>query len=429
MQHSSLWALPLDAAEGIFSDLGREMAAHFTMPQPAARIISDAISPPPYAVQQGVACISISGVIDRVARVSWYSGQAYTAGQDSIRAATAAALADPSVRSLLFIVNSPGGVVAGTKELADFITEAATRKPCAAYADGLCASAAYWLAAATGRVYAPLTATVGSIGVIAVLTDWSKASEKFGVTRHIITGGKWKAAGHPDKEFTAEERQYFQAQISQLHSIFRADVAKAMRISAEPDQWAEGQTLLAEEAHELGLVTSIVRDVDAATTLLAQGEGKSLLGISAERQKIKEKTMDKEQLKAQHPELYAALLAEGHTAAEESAATAIASAHEGIMALVKAVLDEETATRITGMHAAGITPAQLAALAPLLAAPKAEAPLDPNAAEKSAREKALAVIASATGGPLPGGGDVHKTQKSALVADAERRAAIGQQRM
>lgn len=264
MQNSSLWALPPDAVEGIFSDLGREMSAHFSMPQPVARINADSAGPPPYAVRQGVACIAISGVIDRVARTSWYSGEAYTAGQDRIRAATAAALADPAVRSLLFIVNSPGGVVAGTKELADFIAEGATRKPCAAYADGMCASAAYWLAAATGRIFAPLTATVGSIGVIAVFTDWSKNAEKYGVVRHIITGGKWKAAGHPDKEFTAEERQYFQTQISQLHGIFRSDVATAMGITADADQWAEGQTMLAEDARQLGLVTAIVRDVDAA---------------------------------------------------------------------------------------------------------------------------------------------------------------------
>lgn len=435
MQHSSLWALPPDTVEGIFSDLGREMAAHFTMQPSAALISTEASAPQHYTVQQGVACIPIDGVIDRVARVSWYSGQAYTAGQDRIRAAVAAALADPAVRALLLTVNSPGGVVAGTKELADFIALAAQRKPCAAYADGMCASAAYWLASATGRIFAPLTATVGSIGVIAVFTDWSKASEKYGVVRHIIAGGKWKAAGHPDKSFSEEDRQYFQTQISQLHGIFRSDVASAMRITADPTQWAEGQTLLAEDARELGLVTTIVCDRDAAVALLAQGEGwGGFAGASASTVKNKEKSMDMEQFKAQHPELYAAVLAEGKAQGEAAThASARESATASMQALVKAVVGEETAARVEAMHAAGITPAHLAAMAPLLGTPVVETPPDSSAtatdAEQAARAAALAAITAATGGPLPDGAEVNKTQKSALVADAERRAVAGQQRI
>ena len=66
---------------------------------------------------------------------------------------------------------------------------------CAPFAR-LCASAAYYLAAATGRVYAPATATVGSIGVICRHMDWSGFLEKCGVRVTHLTGGAWKAAGN-----------------------------------------------------------------------------------------------------------------------------------------------------------------------------------------------------------------------------------------
>ena len=138
-----------------------------------------------------------------------------------------AALADPSARAILFDITSPGGVVAGTKELADAIAEARTKKRCAAYANGLCASAAYWLASATGTVYAPLTATVGSIGVIMTITNYAKLEEKWGISTVTITGGKWKAAGQGG-ELTEEERRYFQERINTLHQIFKADVGRHM---------------------------------------------------------------------------------------------------------------------------------------------------------------------------------------------------------
>lgn len=443
MPHSSFWALPPDAVESILSDLGRELAAHFHL-QPTARALGENDDNPPlYTVREGVALIPVSGVIDRVARVSWFTGQAYTAGQDVIRASVDRALADAAVRGLLFSLNSPGGVVAGTKELADYITEAATRKPCAAYADGQCASAAYWLASATGRVYAPQTASVGSVGVIAVLTDWSQASEKYGVVRHIITGGKWKAAGHPDKPLTDAERAYFQTQITELHAIFRADVAAGMGITADPAHWGEGQLLLAEPARQLGLVTAIVRDADAAMTDFAQ-RLQSLTPhhtfgtLSAKTATSKEKSMNKDDFKAQHPDLYAAVLAEGkaeaeaaHAAscAEETLTASRAADRETLLGLVKAVAGEDVAVRVGELASAGITTEQLAALGPLFpAAAKAEQTPDRGDPEKEAREKALAVIGQATGSPLSGGADGQNNHKSALVADAERRAAaFGQQ--
>lgn len=140
----------------------------------------------------------------------------------------------------------------GTKELADAIAEARTKKRCAAYANGLCASAAYWLASATGTVYAPLTATVGSIGVIMTITNYAKLEEKWGISTVTITGGKWKAAGQGG-ELTDEERRYFQERINSLHQIFKADVGRHMGLTADPQLWGEAQLLLAQPRGNLAL--------------------------------------------------------------------------------------------------------------------------------------------------------------------------------
>ena len=398
---NELWALPFDMAEQVLAELALAKAKPQALvegfPERKAR---------GYELVGGVAVIPVSGAIVR--EQGWYG-----TGQDAVSSALKAALADPSARAILLDINSPGGVVSGTKELADAIAEARTKKRCAAYANGLCASAAYWLASATGTVYAPLTATVGSIGVIMTITNYAKLEEKWGISTVTITGGKWKAAGQGG-ELTEEERQYFQERINTLHQIFKADVGRHMGLTADPQLWGEAQLLLAQPARELGLVTDIVRDRDAAIRKLAV-----------------EAQMTREELAAQSPELVDALLAEGRLKAEaENKANmdkAAADAVAGALAVVKAVAGDETASRVettlNTLRATGMSAEQIATVAPLLA--KAEAPVHENAEAKS-RADILAGLqaahrqpAAAAPGTVP-----TATTKSPLLADAERRAEL-----
>ena len=175
---NELWALPFDMAEQVLA----ELALAKTKPQALVEGFPERKARG-YELVGGVAVIPVTGPIVR--EQGWYG-----VGQDAVASSLKAALADPSARAILFDITSPGGVVAGTKELADAIAEARTKKRCAAYANGLCASAAYWLASATGTVYAPLTATVGSIGVIMTITNYAKLEEKWGISTVTITGGK-----------------------------------------------------------------------------------------------------------------------------------------------------------------------------------------------------------------------------------------------
>ena len=199
-----------------------------------------------------------------------------------------------------------------------------------------------------------------------------------------------------------------------LHQIFKADVGRHMGLTADPQLWGEAQLLLAQPARELGLVTDIVRDRDAAIRKLAV-----------------EAQMTREELAAQSPELVDALLAEGRLKAEaENKANmdkAAADAVAGALAVVKAVAGDETAshveTTLNTLRATGMSAEQIATVAPLLA--KAEAPVHENAEAKS-RADILAGLqaahrqpAAAAPGTVP-----TATTKSPLLADAERRAEL-----
>ena len=414
--HDTLWAMTPDAAEALIPVLARETQR----PQEPPSTPSASLSAPAreeakgYTVSRGVAVIPITGPITRSSVYSWWSGAKLTTGQDEIAETLDKALADPSARAILFRVNSPGGTVHGTKELADKIAEASSVKPMAAYADGLMASAAMWLGASAGKVYAPVTAEVGSVGVIMAVADWSKAHEKYGVTVTYITGGKLKSAGYPGQPLSEEARDHFQKQVEQIHAIFKADVVRGLGVTAPAEAWAEGQTLLAGEAQTLGLVTTIVRDLSSAITQLNQ-----------------EAAMDYATLAAQHPDLLAHIEqqalqkseAEQQAKLEEARTQARTQATGDILAMVKTVAGEALHSTLETLVKGGATPELVAALAPQLAA---IANPSPDTAEAAARARILAGLDAAANKAVEGGSPAPKPNTSRLVADAERRAASRQ---
>lgn len=352
----------------------------------------------PYAMYKSVAIITIAGTITRS---SWWGS---TAAQDTIRATLDAALADTSVKAILFSLNSPGGIVSGTKELADHIAQAATRKPCAAYADGLCASAAFWLAAATGKIYAPLTAQVGSVGVVAVHSDWSKFNEKMGIAYTYVTGGTFKAVGNENNPLSEKDKAYLQAKITALHDIFATDVTKHLPIQAERVAWAEGQLFLATEAKHLGLIQEIVTDVRSAAQQFAE-----------------EFTMKKAEFIAQHPDLHAEIQAEEQAKAQAALADQAKAHAQQVLALVGAVLGQEAQSKVQAVADAGISAEAYATLtsAGLFAVPA----IAQTAPVSTPSKEILDGIKAAHGGPVAEAQAQQAPPQSKLVHLAEKAAA------
>lgn len=346
-----------------------------------------------------VAVISISGPIDRATRLSYFTGSIYSLGQDAIRAAIGEALDNPEISAILLSINSPGGVVAGTKELADFIASAAAKKRMAAYVDGLCASAAFWLASATGSIYAPKTAQVGSIGVIMALVNAKGFYERLGLVPEYISSGKFKSAGRGERDLTDEERAYFQEQITSLHAIFKTDVAAFLGLERPEADWAEAQIFLADQALGLGLLAGIVSDEQAVIA------------------KLQEETMPPkitlELLQAEAPDLLAQIRSEAAAAAKTQPDESLA------LAVMKSVCtDAQYAAGLNLYKVAsglGLTAGQAGGLAEALrAVPPQGTP------EQDAQARRLAQINAAHPEALNSGPP--KPVKSALVADAEKRS-------
>lgn len=354
-------------------------------------------------MRDGVAVLSVMGPI--FPRADFFTQISGATSIETLGLRFGEALAAPDVKGIVLHIDSPGGQITGVHEFADHIFAARNVKPVVAYISGTGASAAYWIASAAGRVVADATAVLGSIGVVAAWTDSKQARKSQGLTDYEVVSSQ-----SPNKRLdpaSEEGRSALQRLLDTTADIFIADVARnrGCRETQVTEQFGRGGVMLAAEAVKVGMADAVGSLEDVIAALSGAGSG------------IKKEThMDATELAQKHPELLAGIQ-------QEAAAQASQKTKTEVFALVAAVAGEDTAEKVRKLDAAGVTPAQLAALAPLLGAPKTETPPDPKAPEAAARQQMLDAIASATGGPLASGADVQKTSKSALVADAERRAA------
>jgi signal peptide peptidase SppA len=139
-----------------------------------------------------------------------------------------AARSDPGIRAIVFDIDSPGGPVDGVPKLASEIAGGRVPKKTVAVANTLAASAAYWLASAADEVVITPSGSVGSIGVLAMHEDLSKALEAEGVKVSIVSAGKYKTEGNPYEPLSAEGRANLQSWVNQFGSMLLDQEAQAV---------------------------------------------------------------------------------------------------------------------------------------------------------------------------------------------------------
>ena len=214
--------------------------------------------------------------IARVAiRGSLMKGQSSFGGTSTVqlRRDIRQAAANPDVRAILLDVESPGGTVAGTADLAAEVKAASRRKPVWAHVDDLAASAAYWVASQADMVFAnDRTALVGSIGTIMTVYDYSAAAEKEGVKALVFATGPLKGAGAPGSVVTEAQQAYFQRLIDDAQRSFDAAVKAGRGLSAaELAAVRTGGVFPAGDAVGLKLIDGI-RPIDRTLEALANAK-------------------------------------------------------------------------------------------------------------------------------------------------------------
>lgn len=267
----------------------------------------------PFAFADGMAIIPIVGtLINRFG-----SSYGWITGYNFIRRQLALAVADDEVKGIILDVNSYGGEAAGCFELSEEIYQARAKKPIMAVIDSNCYSAGYALASGATTIVCTPSGGVGSIGVVAMHVDMSKALAEYGYKVTFIHFGEHKVDGNPYEPLSAEVKGIIQKSVNQSGEKFVALVARNRNIDAAKVKETQARVYRAEDAKDLGLIDTIATPTEAVQVFLDELTG-------SVQQPGKEDAMS--QAAENQPDAAAQAAAAAATATANAAAIATASA-------------------------------------------------------------------------------------------------------
>ncbi|HDZ74385.1 MAG TPA: S49 family peptidase [Aurantimonas coralicida] len=226
----------------------------------------------------GIAHIPIEGeLVHRFGHLNPHSGMT---GYNAIKLKVLAAAEDPAVKGTLLDFDSPGGEVFGADGAAEAIFLAREAKPIWALVNEMATSAAYWLASAANVVIAPPTADTGSIGVVMVHVDMSRALDIEGLTVTLIHAGAHKVDGHPFEPLPEGVEAGFQAEVDEIRNLFAGKVARNRGMTAAAVLDTEARVFMGAAGETAGLIDAVASEdevIDEFAARLARAETVALL--------------------------------------------------------------------------------------------------------------------------------------------------------
>jgi signal peptide peptidase SppA len=194
------------------------------------------------------------GVFGVLGQGDWFADSDYR----DIRTSVRRALADPTAKTVDLIIDSPGGSVLGLPETAEAIRAANRIKPVRAFVTGIAASAAYWLAAQASTITLTPSGEVGSVGVLDIHADVSKALDNAGIKLTAVTAGEHKVERAPFTALSDDARAHMQSGVNAWYGDFLSAVHNGRGTRVSPNSnFGGGRMLSAREAVAAGMVDFI----------------------------------------------------------------------------------------------------------------------------------------------------------------------------
>jgi signal peptide peptidase SppA len=221
-----------------------------------------------YEIAAGIAIIPVQGtLVQKLGTLRPYSGMT---GYDGIRANLSMALNDDAVRAIALDIDSPGGEVAGCFDLVDAIYRARGTKPIWAILSESAYSAAYAIASACDKIIVPRTGGTGSVGVICMHVDFSRALSSAGIAVTMIHYGARKADGHSEIPLSKEALDRFQADIDAMGELFVNTVARNRGLTPAAVRGTEATTFLGASSVTIGFADAVMAPDEAFRSLLSE---------------------------------------------------------------------------------------------------------------------------------------------------------------
>jgi protease-4 len=167
---------------------------------------------------------------------------------------------DDSIKAIILHVNSPGGGVAASEEIYREVRRVRDdkHKRIVSSIETVGASGAYYISAATNKIYADNGSVVGSIGVISQWTNYGDLLRWAKLKQETLKVGEFKDTGDPTRDMTPAERAYMQSLIDNMYGQFVQAVADGRHAKpADIKAIADGRVWTGQEALALHLIDQI----------------------------------------------------------------------------------------------------------------------------------------------------------------------------
>jgi protease-4 len=168
------------------------------------------------------------------------------------------------VKGVLFSIDSPGGAVAPSVEIAYAVKRLREAKPVVVYAAGIMASGGYYSAIWGNEIIANPGSMIGSIGVIMEGADISELMQKVGVKTQVVHAGTYKQVGTMERQWNNLERAELDKVIGGTYDLFVSDVVRARGLDKnKSSEFADAHIFTAAQAKEVQLIDGLGVEFDA----------------------------------------------------------------------------------------------------------------------------------------------------------------------
>ncbi len=205
-----------------------------------------------------IAIVPLRGIISPRASIAPNSSTGGGTTAEGFAAAIDQVAGDDGVKAIIVDADTPGGNVLGVDEASAAVAAVRGIKPIVVQVNGNLASAGYWIGASADEIVMTPSAQAGAIGVRTAYDDLTAALEKEGVSREIISAGKFKGEGLLGP-LSDETRSYMQGRIEDYYGMFvdRVAAGRGVATSVVRDGFGQGRMLGAAAAVREGMADRV----------------------------------------------------------------------------------------------------------------------------------------------------------------------------
>lgn len=164
-----------------------------------------------------------------------------------------------NVAGVILRVDSPGGDAIASDQMLRAVRRLVEEKPVVVSMSNVAASGGYYIAAAPQvRIIAYPGTQTGSIGVFTMMLNLRQMYDKLGITKEILTRGRFAAIDSDYKPMTEPEREKLRSYVDAIYDTFLSRVAEARDEDVEAiHELAQGRVWMGTQALENGLVDEL----------------------------------------------------------------------------------------------------------------------------------------------------------------------------